>query len=378
VTAMIGGYDFDRSQFNRAFQAQRQPGSSFKPFIYAEALRHGYTPASIVYDTPMVFEDDFGTWKPKNYSYSFSGPITLRTALAKSKNIATIKVLQDIGVQPVIERVRAFGIDSELEPNLALALGSNAVSLAEMVRAYAAFPAAGRLMDPVFISEVRDRNGNVLDRDISLLADPPQPYTDELGPIAEGAGSLQDFSAVAELPRPVDRQVMETPGEGPGEIEVPPGHALDPQTAYLMVDMMRAVVEEGTGRRVAALHRPIGGKTGTTNDLYDAWFIGYSPTIVAGAWVGYDTVENLGANETGSRAASPIFIDFMREALREEPKSAAFPVPPGIGFYRIDPNTGLLARGGDGIFQPFREGSQPTEYTSTPSGDSPARAPRLD
>jgi penicillin-binding protein 1A len=145
--------------------------------------------------------------------------------------------------------------------------------------------------------------------------------------------------------------------------------------------MMRAVVEEGTGQRVKALRRTIAGKTGTTNELYDAWFIGYSPTVVAGAWVGYDNIASLGANETGSRAASPIFIDFMKTALEDEPKTAAFPVPPGIEFYRIDKKTGLLARGGeDGIFQPFREGEQPTEYETDSAGGAPRgpRAPRLD
>jgi penicillin-binding protein 1A len=383
VPAMIGGYDFDRSQFNRALQARRQPGSAFKPFIYAEALRHGFTPATIVYDTPMVFEDDLGTWKPKNYTYSFSGPITIREALAKSKNISTIKILQSIGVQPVIERVRALGIQSELEPNLALALGSSGVTLAELVRAYAAFPSGGKLLDPVFISEVKDRSGKVLDANVSLLGGAPEPWADQ-ETVAVDPEPTEPASATGQVFASVAMPPSSTTGEAGAPIEIPPGHAIDPQSAYLMVDMMRAVVEEGTGQRAKALGRPIAGKTGTTNDLYDAWFVGYSPTIVTGTWVGYDTVASLGANETGSRAAAPIFVDFRKVALQNEPRGTSFPVPPGIEFHRIDKTTGLLARGGEeGIFQPFRAGTQPTEYdpetTSTPEGGTRTiRAPRLD
>jgi penicillin-binding protein 1A len=380
VTAMIGGYEFERSQFNRAVQARRQPGSSFKPFIYAEALRRGYTPASIVYDTPMVFEDDFGTWKPKNYTFSFSGPITVREALANSKNISTIKILQSVGVQPVVERARAMGVRSELEPNLSLALGSSAVTLAELVRAYAAFPAGGRLLEPVYVREVRSRDGDLLDSNISLLTERPAPYG-EGGARTGGANLRGPFTAVAQGPpnsEPASAQPSPSGTQDP--LPIPEGYALDPQTAYLMVDMMRAVVEEGTGQRVKALGRLVAGKTGTTNELYDAWFIGYSPSIVAGAWVGYDNIASLGANETGARAASPIFIDFMRVALQSEPKDLSFPVPPGIEFYRIDKKTGLLARGGqEAIFQPFREGTQPTEYEATSAGaPRPTRAPRLD
>jgi penicillin-binding protein 1A len=346
VEAMTGGYSFSRSQFNRAVQMKRQPGSAFKPLIYAAALERGYTPATIVHDTPIVYEDsETGlVWKPGNYSDKFYGPITMREALAHSRNIATIKILRDIGVPPVLQLARAVGIDEKLEPNLGLALGASEVTLAQLVRAYATFGANGRRIEPKFVLEVLDRDGNLLEADVPLLLS---------GEEEDGEVSLPG-DLVTEIRAQVDRDDRGS---------LPPGYGVDPITAYLMTDLLRAVVEEGTGRRVRALGRPMAGKTGTTNDLHDAWFIGYSPQTVAGVWVGYDQARPLGRNEAGSRAASPIFIDYMREALANEPKRD-FEVPTsGIVFARIDPKTGLVARSGDGVavFQPFREGTAPAD-----------------
>jgi penicillin-binding protein 1A len=359
VDAMVGGYDFARSEFNRALQMKRQPGSAFKPMIYAAALSSGYTPASIVHDTPIVYQDESTglVWKPENYSERFYGPITLREALAHSRNIATIKLLQEVGVHRVIETAHAVGIHSRLDPNLSLALGTSEVTLAELVRAYAAFGAGGRRVEPIFLLEVRDRDGTLLEHNVPLA-------------LRADEGTGEGASEIARDLAPPE------PGAAP------PGYALDPVTAYLITDMMKAVVEEGTARRVRVLGRPIAGKTGTTNDLYDAWFVGFSPQKAAGAWLGYDALQALGRNETGGRTASPIFIDYMRAALAPLPM-VDFERPPSVVFARIDRRTGLLARANDedAVFQPFREGTVPEQQSSDPlpgGGELVSAPTRLD
>ena len=378
LLAMIGGYDFGRSQFNRALQSRRQPGSAFKAIIYAAALEQGYTPATIVYDTPIVYVDaDSGfQWKPENYSDKFYGPIPLRQALAKSRNIATIKILREIGLGPVHEMAERLGIRSPLEANLGLALGNSEVTLGELTRAYTTFATGGRRIDPIFIVEIRDRDGVLLEEDVPLLAsledlegedgefelkeEEPLEEQDELERVM---GAIREVVLRDERPAPL-----------------PPGYRLDPVTAYLMTDMLRAVIEEGTGRRVRALRRPVAGKTGTTNNLFDAWFIGYTPQIATGVWVGYDNARDLGKIETGSRAASPIFLDYMQRALKDL-RVEDFSVPEGVVFARIDLATGLLAKPGDekASFQPFREGTTPESVSSggLETGSS-GRPPRLD
>ena len=364
VEAMIGGYSFRGSQFNRATQMRRQPGSAFKPIIYATAMSRGYTPATIVFDTPIVYEDDETghTWKPGNYSDRFYGPITLREALAHSRNIATIKVLRDIGIPPVLELSESLGIGASLEPNLSLALGASEVTLAELVRAYGVFAAGGRLIEPVFLLEVRDREGALLEASVALPLDgqidvaSAENASDDEEPKADAA------DVIAEIRARVDRE------DDPDAL--PEGYGLDPVSAYLMTDLLKAVVTEGTGWRIRALKRPMAGKTGTTNNLHDAWFLGFSPRTVAGVWVGFDAAHNLGKNETGSRAASPIFVDFMREALADEPREE-FPIPIGVEFARIDKKTGLRAAPGaeTAVFQPFRAGTAPLEYASDNGSD---------
>jgi penicillin-binding protein 1A len=388
LDAMIGGYDFDDSQFNRAVQAKRQPGSSFKPLIYAEALRHGYTPTTIVLDTPLVFTDDLANvWKPRNYSGEFSGPITMREALALSRNIATIRILQDIGIDPVVKRARALGISAELAPNLGLALGSSEVTLFEIVRAYGAFAAQGRIVDPIFILEVRDRDGTVLESNVRLMGGVD-------GPLTTAASMFQAGLAVddpAAQPDVADAAAEGDPALGPtlrtalGEAlpatlepgELPPGYGLDPASAFLMTHMLQAVVEEGTARRLRSLERPLAGKTGTTNDLYDAWFIGFSPKTVAGVWVGYDIVQPLGRNETGGRTASPIFLEYMRGALKGEPERD-FQAPPGIEFARVDKKSGKRSLARDAIFVPYAAGTAPVEFASPDGEGATGRPVRLD
>jgi penicillin-binding protein 1A len=370
VPAMVGGYSFWRSQFNRVVQSRRQPGSAFKPVIYATALESGYTPATIVYDTPIVYEDlqTGARWKPENYEEKFYGPITLREALARSRNIATIKILRDVGVRPLIRTARKLGIRSPLEPDLSLALGSSEVTLAELLRAYATFPAGGHLVDPVFILEIRDREGQLLENDVSLFAAelnvPEEPQPIERAPRSELERVLAQI-----------REAIEPEEEiAPVEEE-----ALDPVTAYLMIDLLRAIVREGTGWRVKQLRRPVGGKTGTTNDLYDAWFLGFTPRLAAGAWIGYDAPRNLGKNETGSRAASPVFLDYMQRVLANV-RPVDFEVPEGVIFARIDRKTGLLAdpQTQEAVFQSFRDGTTPTEIAPTGHRAGLELAPRLD
>ncbi len=316
VKTMIGGRDFKDSQFNRAFQSRRQPGSAFKPILYAAALDKGYTAASVIIDSPVVFEDEERdlVWKPHNYAEIFYGPTLLREALAKSRNIVTIKILQDIGIDYVISYARELGITSPIARDLSISLGSSGVSLFEITKAYSVFSNLGYLIEPVFITEIYDRDNNLL-----------------------------------ESSKLVRKKVM------------------DMGTAYIMTSLLESVVQAGTGRRVKALHRPVAGKTGTTNDLHDAWFMGYTPRYTTGVWVGLDREAPLGKRETGSRAASPIWLEYMAHAL--EGKSVReFTVPEGIIRVKIDAKTGLLPipESEKTIFECFKEGSEPTEHTPRP------------
>lgn len=316
VKVMVGGKDFRESQFNRAIQSRRQPGSAFKPIIYAAALDKGYTPATMIIDSPIVYEDtehDF-TWKPRNYKEKFYGPTIFRDAIAKSRNVVTIKILQDIGIDYAIDYARKLGITSNMNRDLSIALGSSGVSLLELVSAYSVFNNLGYLVEPVFITKILDREGNVIE---------------------EG--------------NPVRRKIIEQ------------------NTAYIMTNLLEGVVKHGTGRRVKALKRPVAGKTGTTNNLYDVWFVGYTPRYNTGTWVGYDDESSLGKGETGSRAASPIWIGFMQRLLADKP-IRVFQVPGGVVFSKIDAETGLLPipESKKTIFECFKEGTVPTEYTKKP------------
>ena len=323
VKAIVGGRDFRDSQFNRAFQSRRQPGSAFKPIIYAAALDKEfedpdkfYTPASVIIDSPIVFEDeerDF-TWKPKNYKERFFGPTLMRDALAKSRNVVTIKILQDIGIDYAIEYARKLGIASDLSKDLSIALGSSGVSLLELTNAYSVFANKGYLVEPVFITKIVDRDGNV----------------------------LEEMS--------------------PERIKV-----IEKTTAYLVTHLLEGVVKYGTGWRIKALNRPVAGKTGTTNNLFDAWFMGYTPRFITGVWVGFDDEAPLGKSETGSRAAAPIWLGYMKRILADKPPKI-FEVPEGIVFTKIDAETGLLPipESKETVFVSFKEGTEPTEYTKRP------------
>ena len=283
VLAMIGGYDFDRSQFNRALRAVRQPGSAFKPVIYAAAVEAGMNPTSQVSDDPIEREiPGADTWRPENYDEEFLGPITMRLALTKSRNLATIDLLEKIGVDAACAYARRLGMRRDFPCVLSLALGSAEMTLMDVTTLYGVFANQGIFTEPVFIASIVDRFGTI--KEERLLS---------------------------------AQRVM------------------SPEVAYTVTSMLESVVQHGTGRQVRALERPAAGKTGTTNDFHDAWFIGYTPEIVAGVWVGFDNQASLGRKESGGRVAAPIWLAFMREALRGQPVTD-FPIPPGVRFVLQD------------------------------------------
>jgi penicillin-binding protein 1A len=334
IEALVGGFDFGDSKFNRVTQAMRQPGSSFKPIIYSAALESGFTPASIINDAPVVFDDEAleATWRPENYSGKFYGPTRLREALYRSRNLVSIRVLRTIGAPYAASYAGRFGFDDgQLPRDLTLALGSASATPLQMAGAYAVFASGGYRVKPYFILRIQDAEDNVIDSARPVVVCPECPAT------------LEDLAG---QPQPLP--LAET--------------VITPQNAWLMDSMMRDVIQRGTGQRARALGRSdLAGKTGTTNDQMDAWFCGYNPSQVAISWVGFDKLEPLGRGETGGRAALPMWMAYMGEALRGSPVTARRQ-PEGMVTVRIDPQTGLLARTGqsDGIFETFRADTVPT------------------
>jgi penicillin-binding protein 1A len=315
VLAMVGGVDFAASQFNRALQARRQPGSAFKPVVYSAALDKGKTVVSTIDDSPIEFSrNETEMWKPKNYDGTFLGPIPLLEALAKSRNLATVRLLNEIGVDTAIRMARDLGIQSPIERNLSIALGSSGVTPLEMVTAYSTFAAGGRRPTPFFIREVQDAQGHVLERT---------------------------------------------------EPKVVP--AIAPETAYLTIRLMQEVLRTGTGASAKGLSPNLAGKTGTTNENTDAWFIGGSPDLIAGVWVGFDTPTSLGGRQTAASVALPIWTHFFGRALSLVP-DREFPAPAGITFARVDPATGKALPPGsvEGTMLPFKLGTVPE--TGGPAG----------
>jgi penicillin-binding protein 1A len=317
VKAMVGGYDFRQSQFNRATTAKRQPGSVFKPFVYAAALERGYTPASVIVDSPVSYWDNRRVWKPQNYEERYFGPTRLRDALTFSRNVVTVKVAEKLGVTYLTAYIPKFGIRSRLSRNLSLALGTSEVTLEELTRGYGVFASGGNLFEPLYMTKITDNFGR----------------------------PIHEFT-IAKKP------------------------VLAAEDAYLITSMLQSVVERGTGKTVRALGRPVAGKTGTSNDFQDAWFVGYTPELLVGVWVGYDEKRSLGEKETGGRVAAPIWLDFMQKALGETPVHD-FSLPKGVVFVHIDPRTGLRARPGSGsaLLECFHGGTEPrivTEVASTP------------
>ncbi len=350
VLAMVGGYRFGENQFNRAIQSRRQPGSAFKPIIYAAALDKGLTAASIILDSPIVFRQFAQkTWKPENYEEHFYGPTTLRNGLVHSRNVVTVKILRAIGVPYVIKYAEKLGIKSKLYPNLSLALGSSALSLEELTSAYGVFARGGWTFKPLFIEKIVDRDGTILES-----TSPETNFT-------PGEKEAKDVSSAAE---------EHTGAQGPPKFE--PRHVVSQQTSYILTNILEDVVRRGTGWRAKALKRPCAGKTGTTSNYRDAWFMGYTPQILTGVWVGFDNEFSLGQRETGSRAACPIWTRYMIDALKGLPVKE-FEVPAGIVFVRIDPKTGLLARPGTphAYLECFKEGTEPKRYAEKGTASNP-------
>ncbi|MFW6105999.1 MAG: penicillin-binding protein 1A [Desulfovermiculus sp.] len=332
VLAMAGGFSFQASQFNRAMQAERQPGSAFKPIVYSAALDHGFTPASVLLDAPIAFADRAtnSTWKPENYEQTIFGPTLLRTGLVKSRNLVTIRLARQIGIDTVIQRAKDLGLKSEYPRDLSVSLGSGSVTLMDLCQAYSAFARDGSTTKPRLVDEVEG------------------PWGEEL---------------YASEPESQD--------------------SLSAQTAYIITSLLQDVVKSGTGWRIRELGRPVAGKTGTTDDQKDAWFMGYAPYLLTGVFVGFDQVQPMGKYETGSRAASPIWLQYRQEVEEDYPP-VEFSQPRGIVMARIDAANGLLAGPGTekSYLLPFKSGTQPTRISqrrdtqsrSSKSQDSESRS----
>jgi len=330
VLAMVGGFSFDDSQFNRASQAMRQPGSSFKPFVYAAALDAGFTPSSLVLDAPFVIDlgPELGRWKPSNYTRRFYGPSTLRLGIEKSRNLMTVRLANYIGMERVIDYAQRFGIVEEMPPFLPMALGAGETTLLRMVSAYSVLVNGGKRVTPTLIDRIQDRQGATIFR--------------HDGRLCEGCRSAA-WSGQAEPDLPDVRPEV-----------------IDATTAYQVVSMLEGVVIRGTGRRIAAVGKPLAGKTGTTNESRDTWFLGFSPDLAVGVYAGFDQPRSLGRRETGSSVAAPIFADFMGKALANEP-AIPFRVPRGVQLVRVDPGSGMptAQRGRRAILEAFKPGTVP-------------------
>jgi penicillin-binding protein 1A len=333
VLSLVGGFDFTESKFNRVIQAQRQPGSSFKPFIYSSALEKGFTPASVINDAPVVFQDNEleGAWRPENFSGKFYGPTRLREALVNSRNLVSIRILQAVGVGYALDYVGKFGFNpGHLPRNLSLALGSGSITPMELVRGYATFANGGFLVNPYYIERVEDAKGNVVMTSEPVVACP----TCDTG--ADGQPTGTAFTPEGKAAKPAPRAISE-------------------RNVYLMTSMMQDVVKRGTARRAMELGRnDLAGKTGTTNDQRDAWFCGFNGEVATTTWIGFDSPRPLGSSETGAGASLPIWIDYMRVALSGMPERS-LAQPQGLVTVRINGETGRIAAPGEAnaLFETF-------------------------
>jgi penicillin-binding protein 1A len=334
VLAMAGGWSIEASEFNRATQALRQPGSSFKPFVYLAALENGYTPSTLVLDAPFVYDQGPGLpkWRPKNYSGQYYGPSTLRIGIEKSRNLMTVRLAQAVGMERVAAKAETFGIDEHFPKMLAASLGAGETTVLRMTTAYGMLANGGKRLVPTLIDRIQDRNGRTIYRHDTRSCDACADvfWTDQ--PMPDIPDTREQIS--------------------------------DPRSVYQIVHIMEGVITAGTGRRLASLGVPMAGKTGTTNDNYDTWFMGFTPDLVVGVFVGFDEPRTLGGHETGSSTALPVFQTFMEQALKGQ-AVRPFPVPPGIQFMRINHDTGAFAQPGDSdvIREAFKTGSGPGYVT---------------
>ena len=339
VLAMQGGWTFDKSEYNRATQADRQPGSAFKPFVYLAALEQGLTPSTRVLDAPFEYEDRPGNiWKPKNYSDTYYGPTPIRVGIEKSRNLMTVRLAHHIGMDKVVDTANRFHVDPDIKPLLANSLGSSETTLLNMTSAYGMLVNGGKKVVPTFIDRIQDRYGKTIfqhdNRECPACGDFIQ----------------WDHQAVPDIPD------QRTP-------------VSNPQNVYQIVSILEGVVERGTAKRLKSLNRPLAGKTGTTNDSRDAWFIGFSPDLVVGVYAGFDNPKPLGKKETGSSVAVPIFKSFMGEALKDVP-ATPFRVPENLRQIRVNPKTGQRVNPFDeaGIWEAFLAGTSPETSMELISG----------
>ncbi|MEQ1671382.1 MAG: penicillin-binding transpeptidase domain-containing protein, partial [Hyphomicrobium sp.] len=352
VLAVAGGFSFAMSQFDRVIQAKRQPGSSFKPFVYASAIDNGYKPTSIILDAPIEIEQGPGQeiWKPENYEKKESaGPATLRFGIEKSRNQMTVRLAQDLGMPIITEYAKRFGIYDDLLPVLSMSLGAGETTVLRMATAYCMLANGGREVKSTLIDRIQDRWGRTVWRHDERQC---------MGCTAE------KWAGQAEPDLIDDRKQI-----------------VDPHSAYQMTSILEGVVQRGTATSLKSLNRPLAGKTGTTNEEKDVWFIGYTPDMVVGVFVGYDTPKPLGKGNTGGAIAAPMFGDFMREALAETP-AAPFRIPPGMKLVRINLKTGLRSQGGEGentILEAFKPNEEPDDAYSvigiaSPTSDAASAA----
>lgn len=331
VLAMVGGFSYGLSEFNRATQAKRQSGSAFKPFVYLSALENGFTPATLVLDAPFVLDQGpgLGKWKPSNYSGEFYGPTPMRVGIEKSRNLMTIRLADHIGMDKIVEITKRFGIIDDMPPILSMAIGAGETTLLKMTAAYGVFANGGKKVTPTLIDRIQDRNGKTIFSSDKRFCD------------LCGTKIAWDGQAAPDIPdaRP---------------------QIADPRYIYQMVSMMEGVVQRGTAMVLKDLNRPIAGKTGTTNDSKDTWFIGFTPDIVMGVYIGFDVPRSMGKKETGAKVAAPVFKQFFQEALKDVPP-VPFRVPDGIRLVQINADTGTRAKAGDVnmIWEAFIEGTEP-------------------
>ncbi|MDG2032559.1 MAG: penicillin-binding protein 1A, partial [Rhodospirillales bacterium] len=347
VLAMVGGYDHDKSQFNRAVQARRQPGSAFKPFVYLAALDQGFTPSTLILDAPFVIDQGPGLpkWRPANYTKKFYGPSTMRLGIEKSRNLMTVRLAQTVGIENITQYAKKFGISKKMSPQLSISLGAGETTLLNLTTAYGMLVNGGKRIRPTLIDRVQDRHGKTIFKHDTRVCSDCQP----------------DFWTGQSVPILPDTRDVVT----------------KPSSAFQMVSMLEGAVERGTGRRIKAVGKPLAGKTGTTNDALDTRFMGFSPDLVVGVFVGFDIPRSLGKREQGASVAAPIFKEFMATVLADKP-AIPFRIPPDIRLVRVNSVTGRPAKPGDRriILEAFKPGTIPMGRQQVLSGvgaSDPAR-----
>ncbi len=338
VLALSGGFSYELSQFDRAVQAHRQIGSAIKPFVYLTAMDHGFTPSSVLLDEPFVVDQGVGLpkWKPSNYTHKFYGPLTLRVGVEQSRNLITARLGEAVGLDPIGETIERFGIMDHMPRQYAQVLGAGETTPLRLTTAYAMLVNGGKRIAPTLIDRIQDRNGVTIFR--------------------------ADQRACEHC------QNVEWTNQSPPELPDDREQIANPASAYQIVSILQGVVERGTGRIVSSVGKPLAGKTGTTNDSADTWFVGFSPDLAVGVFIGFDTPRSLGAHETGASVSAPVFRDFMYVALKDKP-AIPFRIPPGIRLVRVEASTGLPARPGDKnvIYEAFKPGTEPSADAPVPS-----------